>query len=532
MEVDFSLLDGAPISHDRIGLFNSGLVTASTYGRDVSLFARTRPEHLRIDLGWGAEWMPWTRELVTIDERGTSYDFRETDEIAAFLTSVGVRPYWSYCYVPCAVRVPGSDWRTIAGDDAGWVAMVTEYVRGAKERGVQMGYHEIYNEPDLRDERTAEPVFFAGDLDDYLQLYRVTAPAIRKADPRAKVGGPALGSVAANAHWLRAFLDMIAAENLPLDFLSFHHYGSFGLAQSLETVVKILDEYEQFHEVELHLNEYNSFTIDYPQGGLQDSYLLAGAFAEDVEQILNTRRLTRISWAQFLDSGNGNFSGMVDIDGQAKPLFYAYEFLQKMPLDRRETAVSGARGVGALASADAERAAVLLWNRSSTDQLISVNTVNSPSADATIRLIDADHRGDTTQVFDGAAFRLQRGAVACIEYGEPAVTAMAERWVRARFHYGANSPEAWTDVDEMTGIVRFGTGPAGVQLRAGYDFAGDTVPLFETSITYADGSPAPGVIDVTSQPDTTGGFTVWFTLRDVPANVFARIQPILHPGAI
>src|SRR5690606_17632670 len=114
----------------------------------------------------------------------------------------GTRPYWSYCYVPRAARDQGGDWRTMGEDDSVWVQTVEAYVAGLRERGVTIGYHEVYNEPDLRDERTAEPTFFTGDLADYLDLYRATATAIRGTDPAARVGGPALAVTAVHADWL------------------------------------------------------------------------------------------------------------------------------------------------------------------------------------------------------------------------------------------------------------------------------------------------------------------------------------------
>ena len=533
IEIDFGSLVDHPISHDRLAIFNSGLVTADTYRRDATYFERTRPEHLRIDLGWGAEWMPGTRELVTLGTDGPHYDFTETDEIAKILRSVGVRPYWSYCYVPTAVRAPDGDWRTIDLDDNGWVALVREYARGAGERGVEIGYHEVYNEPDLRDERTGEPVFFAGTLNDYLDLYRATATAIRAVDPTAMIGGPALASVGANADWLRPFLDMVATEGLPLDFLSFHHYGTYGLQLALDTVVGILAKYEQFDHVELHLNEYNSFTIDYPRGGLQDTHLLAGAFAEDAARFLSGRRLTRISWAQFLDSGNDNYSGMVSIDGTAKPVLHTYEFLQHMPNDRRRAVVAGAHGVGALASSDGRRAAAMIWNRSSEDQTISLTVTHAPGGDAHVRMIDAGHVGEIVGPFDGRPLQLSRGAVACLEWGAPADSKPARRSVlRARYDYADRTPGAWTDVDEIDGTVRFGTGPLNdavpsTSLRVGYDVRGSLVPQFEHTIVFADGALAPGVVDVSIEPAAAGdATTLWFTLSGAPACVFARSTPV------
>lgn len=532
--VDFSRLTGPPVSHDRIALFNSGLVPAEIYRRDADFFARTRPEHLRVDLGWGAEWMPWTREVVQVAGGRTVYDFAETDEIAHLLNRRDVRPYWAYSYVPSAVRAEGADWRTMAEDDGPWVDMVAAYAAGAADRrSVRIGYHEVYNEPDLRDERTGEAVFYAGDLDDYLNLYRRVAPAIRAADPAGLIGGPALASVNANAGWLRPFLNMVDAEALPLDFLSFHHYGSYGLASVLDTVTGILAEYPQFEQVELHLNEYNSFNIDYPRGGLQDGYLLASAFAEDAVRLLRTRRVTRTSWAQFLDSGNGNYSGMVTTDGDAKPLLHAYEFFQRMPVDARDVCVNGAPGLGAIASSDRERGAVMMWNRSTRNIAVTVQSLGG-LAPARLRLIDSTHSGDTAQEWGGGVVQLERGATVCLEYGTcpPAAAPSGHRRVaRARYDYADRAETAWTDVDEIDGTVRFGTGPGISErvLRVGYDLPATDTALasgnlqLEQAITYADGAAAPGEVSV-DRIDRGDAVTLWFTLTGAPDETFATVR--------
>jgi len=528
VRIDFSRLAGPAISHDRIALFNSGLVTASTYRRDREFFRRTRPEHLRIDLGWGAEWMPWTREIVTLEDGEPRYDFAETDEIASILNDHGVRPYWSYCYVPKALRAPDSDWRTLAEDDGPWVDMVTAYAAGAAERGVRIGYHEIYNEPDLRDERRGDPVFFAGDLDDYLELYRRTSKALRAAMPHALIGGPALASVHKNAEWLRPFIDMVVAEDLPLDFLSFHHYGTFGLGSVLDTVLGVLGDYPQLDQVELHMNEYNSFTIDYPRGGLQDGFLLAGAFAEDAKRLLETRRLTRTSWAQFLDSGNDNYSGMIDIDGHAKPLFHAYEFFQHMPADSCTAEVDAPDGIGVLASRSDGYGAALVWNRSSREVELDVTAVGGAEPSA-IRMIDSTRDGSAATGWDGSPFILERGAVACIEYGHRTAVLASRRLVeRVRYDYADRTPGAWTDVDEIDATVRFGSGAATSDLRVGIDLRNESVPTDLSAIarrvTFADGSAAPGSITVDAEPrgDHT---TLWFQLRGAAPDTFGWAKP-------
>jgi len=518
--VDFSRLADHPLSHDRIALFNSGLVTLPTYRRDADYFRRSHPEHLRIDLGWGAEWMPWTREPVTVDGDVVAYDFEETDEIAKFLNEVDVRPYWAYSYVPKAARRPGSDWRTMDDDDELWVNLVTEYVRGAAARGVAIGYHEVYNEPDLRDERTAEPVFYAGDLDDYLDLYRKTARAIRAADPSARIGGPALASVAKNAHWLRPFLRTVVDEGLPLDFLSFHHYGTYGIGPALDTVREILAEFPQLAEVEVHLNEYNSFMIDYPRGGLQDSPLLAAAFAADLDLLLASPSLTRVSWAQFLDSGNDNYSGMIGIDGAAKPLYRAYEFYQAMPIDRRAVHIDGPEGVGAIASADDASAAMLVWNRSIVDVEVRIDDLRE---DLHVVLLDSTGDHSRRPLGDGP-LRLERGAVALLSTQATAEAPSRRIVSRTRVHLDDRSSGAWSDVDEATATIRFGTADAAsATVRAGLDLPADVVGEFRASVCTADGTPAPGEIAI--EESVAGGIrTIWATFTGAPAHTFGRVD--------
>lgn len=457
VQVDLDAPGGVPLSKDRIALYNSGLVPGWRYERDKDLIAASGAESMRVDLGWGASWMPWTSEVVTTDAVGLpTYDFAETDAIARVLDSCGVRSYWSYSYVPAATRPGSDDWREMGRDVSAWVDTVRAYVAGASERGVRLGYHEVYNEPDLRDERTAEAVFFRGDLEDYLDLYRRTATAIRAADPYARIGGPALAVASVNAHWLRALLQMVTTEDVPLDFLSFHHYGTFSVRSTLEAVIEIVAEFPQIEPLELHLNEYNAFQIDYPRGGLQDTYVLASAFAADIGWILGTRALTRVHWAQYLDSGDGNFSGMVDIDGAPKPVHRVYDFYQHMPIDRCAVVVDGPTGVGALASTDGDHHAILVWNRHVDDIELHLTGLRGE-----VELQVVDGAGDTSSSLvdatDAIDVRLARGAVAMLRTPGERLP-WVDRIVDRVLVHGSASGGAWVDVDERTATVRFGVG--------------------------------------------------------------------------
>lgn len=516
VRIDPSVLVDHPLSKERIAVYDSGLVPLDRYQRDAALIAAVIPESLRVDLGWGAEWMPWSREVVSLDAAGSpTFDFEETDRLAKLLDHAGARPYWSYCYVPAAARPAGGDWRTMAEDDSTWVRTVQAYVAGLRRRGVAVGYHEVYNEPDLRDERTGEATFYAGRLEDYLDLYRATSRTIRAADPTARVGGPALAVPGDHVEWLDAFLRMVDDEGLPLDFLSFHHYGHFGLEAALRNVREALSRHPALRHVELHLNEYNAYPIDYPRGGLQDGHHLAATFACEVARLLGHRELTRTHWAQFLDSGHGNFSGMVDIDGVPKPIYAVYRFYQRMPVDRVRAQVVGPPGVGALASADAERSAAMVWNRHMADVTVDLR-VPPDVTDVAIVLVGEDGVADECHVSptDGAiGLPLSRGAVALVSWGAPPPEPTRRRAWGVPVVADPGHP-GWSDLDEATATFRFGTGAGGGWLVHGADLLDGDVDDWHVTARTADGSPAQAAVRIRHEDGDDGALEVTEPLRD------------------
>lgn len=566
VRIDPRVLADHPLSKERIAIYDSGLVPFERYERDAGFIAATAPESLRVDLGWGAEWMPWTREVVTADagtagdgavvDDAVTYDFDETDRFAKLLDHAGTRPYWSYCYVPAAVRAPGGDWRAMAEDDSGWVRTVAEYVRGMRSRGVSVGYHEVYNEPDLREERTGEGTFYAGQLADYLDLYRATSRAVREADPTARVGGPALAVPGDHRDWLDAFLGMVDAEGLPLDFLSFHHYGHFGAEAALRNVRESLARFPALRHVELHLNEYNAYPIDYPRGGVQDGHFLASTFAVELARLLSHRELTRTSWAQFLDSGHGNYSGMVDIDGVPKPVYGVYHFYQRMPVDRVRAEVTGAQGVGVLASGDGERTAAIVWNRHVAAVTARVSVVGVEDALA-VTIIDGSGIGQerTIDVRDGSVtLELPIGAVALVRAGAQLAEPVRRRaWgipvVTDDTHPG------WSDLDEATATFRFGTGTSSGWLVHGADLLDADLPdgaepgEWTVSARTADGTAVPATVrvrhggdrhwsvlagdetapvwdgDLPDRPGPHGSYRVFVAVH-APAHTFVQVAPV------
>ncbi|GAA1839513.1 beta-xylosidase [Microlunatus capsulatus] len=75
---------------------------------------------------------------------------------------------------------------------------------------------ELWNEPDI--------FYWRGTPEEFHALYDVTAAAVRRVLPRARVGGPAV--TGGGVDFLRGFLAHTSERGTPVDFVSFHTKGS------------------------------------------------------------------------------------------------------------------------------------------------------------------------------------------------------------------------------------------------------------------------------------------------------------------
>lgn len=111
----------------------------------------------------------------------------------------------------------------IGPDQAKWQALVYQMaVHEITAEGVRV--FEVWNEPNLGQ-------FFLGTMQQYLNLYKDTAEALEEAATATgvsiEVGGPALGEIAAvDTTWITALASFAVANDLPLDFVSWHLYAN------------------------------------------------------------------------------------------------------------------------------------------------------------------------------------------------------------------------------------------------------------------------------------------------------------------
>jgi xylan 1,4-beta-xylosidase len=152
-------------------------------------------------------------------------NFTRIDLIYDGLLEIGVHPFVELGFMPeeMAERPsPHPFWYhpNVAPprDPRRWHQLIFQFARHLVERyGIEQvaeWYFEVWNEPNI-DFWTGEP-----KEQTYYDLYDVTASALKDANPRLRVGGPAT----AQAAWVDRFIQHCVEKNVPVDFVSTHIY--------------------------------------------------------------------------------------------------------------------------------------------------------------------------------------------------------------------------------------------------------------------------------------------------------------------
>jgi len=203
--------------------------------------------HNLLTSGDGSASLKWgSTNAYREDAAGNAvYNWEITDRIFDALHRNGVRPLVEVGFMPEVLSThpepyrhsfPNGQvftgWSYPPKDYAKWVALVTAWTKHLRERygdaEVNTWLWEVWNEPDID--------YWHGTPQEYDKLYDVTAAAIQKVLPKAKIGGPEATGVTPgkSEDFLRQFLEHCAhgtnaasgGIGAPLAFISFHPKGS------------------------------------------------------------------------------------------------------------------------------------------------------------------------------------------------------------------------------------------------------------------------------------------------------------------
>jgi len=365
--------------------------------------------------------------------RGDVYNFSYVDQIMDALQARGIRPFIELDFMPQRLA---RDPKAIFGfwyhpnvsppaSYARWDALIQALARHLIARygiaEVSQWYFEVWNEPNLD--------FWAGKPKQktYFALYDHTARALKRVDPRLRVGGPAT----AQAAWVPAFLEHVARATVPIDFVSTHVYandtsedvfGTHGRIPRREMVClamrKVHDQIERspFPHLPLIFSEYNASYANEPD--VTDTPYMGPWLATTIAHCDGLAAgMSYWTFSDVFEEGGvirspfyGGF-GLIAEDEIPKPAFNAFVLLHKLGHTRLErdahSALITRTRSGALA--------IALWNYSPPDGTgprytpppatrslrtfdLTIRNID-PSAHAELWRVD-DRHGNAVSAFD------------------------------------------------------------------------------------------------------------------------------------
>ena len=315
------------------------------------------------------------------DEHGNPiYNFQYVDDLYDRMLAKDIRPFVELSFSPGPLS-PVHDttfwWRADGSppsDYNKWADLVRAFVEHCIQRygihEVSQWYFEVWNEANLY-----QSFFRGGSQEKYFELYKVTAEAIKKIDPRLRVGGPATSnfnmddealktaqasgkpfdpfSIPWRPVWIDDFLRYCHENHLPVDFVSTHPYPQdFAIDEpgmpkgkgfrrsidstrdDLRTMRRIIDA-SPYPKAEIHLTEWNSSPspVDHSHDSLAAATFVAKTNLESIGLV------DSLSYWVFTDvfEENRNIDsifhggfGLINYQEIVKPAFHAYRFMNEL----------------------------------------------------------------------------------------------------------------------------------------------------------------------------------------------------------
>jgi xylan 1,4-beta-xylosidase len=388
---------------------------------------RIRVHHL-LTSGDGTLALKWSSTNVyTEDAAGRPvYDWTTVDAIMDELTRPGIEPFVQASFMPQALSSrpepytpklvkTGLPKDMVSGgafyppkDYHKWEALIEAWARHSGERyGVERAsgwLWELWNEP--------ESPYWRGTKEEFFTLYDHFAAAVKRALPKARVGGPHVTDPGwkKGDEFLVAFLEhcrsgrnaATGGTGAPLDFVAFHAKGTTRVDEqgrvemnlrnhlkTIDTYGRIIASFPEFAALPIYIGESDPegcagcpATLD-PQRDYrrtsQFAAYTAASFMRKQELLARTGGNLQgaVSWAfAFADQPWFNGLRALTTNEVALPVFNTFKLFSRLaprrvaveapamiPVDAIITeSVRHEPDLGAVASIDDDRLTVLLWN--------------------------------------------------------------------------------------------------------------------------------------------------------------------------
>lgn len=361
----------APLEIDRIALGQGGLSQQPMWTEQAEQVRMLHPRLVRL----------FIQEYFDLMAEMGRYHWDTLDASVDLIRKTGATPLMNIDFKPKAL-FPTIDQRIVDPVNyEEWERLIFEMVRHYKARGSEIQYWEIANEPDIGEDGGC-PYLFTPD--SYTRYYQHTANAILRADPDARVGGPALAYV--KSPILPALLEA-AEKQAPLHFVSWHIYNSDPrrVRETIDYVHQLLARHPSLHP-ETILDEWNMALRDPPQNPqFQPAYILETAYQMKDAGLdyscyyhIRDHQIDPDVFARFMSpkgvalmgrwwNRSPQWDGLFDYNGRTRPSYFAFKLLSRLTGDRRNLH-SDVANIHGLATYDKRLDVynVLVWNFSAS----------------------------------------------------------------------------------------------------------------------------------------------------------------------
>lgn len=334
----------------------------------------------------------------------SAYNFLETDQYISAIIESGAQVLFR---LGESIDHSGENLYINPPEDYEKWARICEHIIRHYNEGWADGFHynivywEIWNEPD-------NSSMWTGTLEDYYELYCITASYLKEIYPDILIGGGAFSDCSSGQ--LVPFLQYIGSgeEKIPLDFLSWHLYSTepssyFYYGNEVRT---ILDE-NGYTETMNFLDEWNYVADWNDLEGAWETISSSKGASFNAATLISMQN-SAIGSAMYYD-GQYVFAdawcGLYDAQAQEKPGYYAFYYFNRLYCLGTQVHTEGeAENIYLCAASGKDGTAALLTNYSSGPDDRNPVTVrltfsSSASGVSITRINDSHPGGKTTEKY-------------------------------------------------------------------------------------------------------------------------------------
>lgn len=367
VEVDLAKTTG-PLDHiwKGAGSDRAAITLREDWRKDLSRF------HDEAGLQWVRFHGIFNDELdvfaPSIQTQGKEPNWQNVDRVYDGILARGVRPIVELSFMPKRLASGKQTFGFYQGnitppkDFEAYGAFIKSFVEHLVDRygseEVRQWPFEVWNEPNLF-------FFWSGKMEDYFELYKAAATAVKSVDPAIMVGGPATSKM----EWLPEFLAYCETNAVPLDFIGTHayvgddqeklfgHKDAYPFSEVLPAAMRIAREQidsTAFKGVPLYLTEWAS---DSPA---MIAHIIKGCLGN--VQLMShwtvSNTYEELGVAEWVLKEGSNGYGMIAAAGIPKPQFNTYKLLHRLGHSR----LAASNGPVLASRRDDGTAAITVWN--------------------------------------------------------------------------------------------------------------------------------------------------------------------------